>query len=400
MTKSVLSLFSGAGGMDLGLEAAGFVSVGSIEIDPLPKTSLDLNRHWEHLGDGDINRVSRWLQPNDLGLEQGELDLLAGGPPCQPFSAAAQWARNGRQGLLDDRALTVAALLRVVENFLPRAILMENVVGFVKGRNSAADFLASELHRIGQKHGVDYKMHVRILNAADYGVAQNRRRAIIVVLRDGEDFSWPDPTHVGSHLTAWDALHDVSRDDLPPLRGKWADLLPSIPPGENYQWLTSKGGGDEVFGYRTRYWNFLLKLSPTQPSWTLSASPGPATGPFHWENRPLSVAEQKRIQGFPDDWNLAGDYRQQTKQVGNATPPPLAGVLGGRILEHLNGDPPLRLPLVRARAHRSPSIPPAVADVPHRYRDLVGAKPAHGGTGRGPAPRMSGGPVSRLQSAK
>ena len=124
-------------------------------------------------------------------------------------------------------------------------------------------------------------------------------------------------------LTAWDALADLP--NVPGLRlpGSWAELLPSIPEGGNYLYLTARGGGTELFGWRSRYWSFLLKLARDRPSWTLPASPGPSTGPFHWDNRPLTVRERLRLQGFPDDWQLCGSAHQQIKMSGNATPPPL-----------------------------------------------------------------------------
>ena len=373
--------------MDIGLEAAGFEHLGSVEIDPIPRQTLRMNRPWHLLGDGDINEVATWLSPSYFGIERGELSLLAGGPPCQPFSAAAQWARNGRRGLLDERARTIDGLLSMVESFLPRVILMENVVGFVQGSHSALDYLESELEKIGRRFGVKYSTNFLILNAADYGVPQNRRRAIIVFLRDGEEFLWPEPTHSTHPLTAWDVLYDLKPDDAPVATGKWSSLLPAIPPGQNYQWLTARGGGQELFGYRTKFWNFLLKLSPDLPAWTLSASPGPATGPFHWENRPLAVSEQLRIQSFPDDWRLAGDFRDQTKQVGNATPPLLAEVIGHSLLDALGEPRPTTPTLGRKRSTYAAPELTYQENVPAHFLPQIGKKEAHLGTGQGPAPR-------------
>lgn len=390
MKLTALSLFSGAGGMDLGLEQAGFDSVGAIEIGGIQRESIHLNRDWELIGSGDVNELSHSLTPESLGLGRGELDLIAGGPPCQPFSMAAQWARRGRQGMLDPRAETVLSTLRLIERFLPRAVLLENVAGFVRGPGAALQYLEDEIAALGKRCGVIYRPYVSVVNAADYGVPQNRRRAIVIFMRDEVPFDWPAPNHADSPRTAWDALYDLTTSSAPEVTGKWGELLPSIPPGENYQWLTARGGGPELFGYRTRYWNFLLKLAPWLPSWTLSASPGPATGPFHWGNRPLTVSEQLRLQSFPDGWRLAGDSRAQVLQVGNATPPLLAEVLGRALKRSLTGGSDIELPrLLRAPAPTAPPPSPKPAPLPPQFDRLVGQQPAHKGAGLGPAPRLA-----------
>lgn len=385
---TALSIFSGAGGMDIGLEAAGFDHVGVIEIDQTASSTLAHNRPaWKQLSEGDVLVAAEALSPESLGLTRGGLDLLAGGPPCQPFSLAAQWAATGRRGMGDPRAQTVHGTMKLIRTFLPKAVLMENVLGFVQGRYSAIDFLQKEFDAIADQTGASYRLEWRLVNAADYGVPQNRRRVIIVALRDGVDFDWPTPTHLDTPVRAWDAIGDLQASSSPRSAGKWKGLLESIPAGYNYQWLTSRGGGEEVFGYRTRYWNFLLKLSPDAPSWTLSASPGPATGPFHWENRHLTIREQLRLQTFPDDWDLLGDERQQVKQAGNATPALLAEVMGSAILEALGRAVTQNRKLEIARVS---SEPPKLAEpgpVRREYRDLIGVKAAHGGTGRGPSPR-------------
>ena len=111
-----------------------------------------------------------------------------------------------------------------------------------------------------------------------------------------------------AHRTTWDALADIEPnpgEDLA-LRGKWGDLLASIPEGNNYLWHTDRGGGKPLFGWRRRYWSFLLKLAKSRPSWTIQAQPGPAIGPFHWANRRLSMRELCRLQTFPDDVFIVG----------------------------------------------------------------------------------------------
>jgi DNA (cytosine-5)-methyltransferase 1 len=202
------------------------------------------------------------------------------------------------------------------------------------------------------------------------------------------------PMHRDNPITAWDALADMPCVQWEPRVGSWAELLPSVPEGSNYQYLTARGGGAELFGYRSRYWSFLLKLARDRPSWTLPASPGPNTGPFHWDNRPLTVRERLRLQGFPDEWQLRGSTHQQVKLSGNATPPPLAEAIGRALVRQLSlGDPRQREIIMRcpprlSRSRRS-DCPAATEPVPipGKYQQLAGPRSAHPGAGLGPAPR-------------
>lgn len=385
-----LSLFTGAGGMDIGLERAGFSPLVFLDNDPAVQAAIRINRPtWPLWSDGDVVAASETLGPEDIGLAEGELDLISAAPPCQPFSAAAQWASEGRRGMEDKRSNTVHALLNLVSSFLPRVVLIENVQGFVRGENSGLPTIEKHLQRLQQQTSVKYDLNVRILNAADFGVPQNRRRAIVVMTRGDLErkWEWPEPMHRDDPMTAWDALSDLHEEVLPIAHGTWTDLLPSIPEGWNYQWFTSKGGGEELFGYRTRYWSFLLKLAKDKPAWTLAATPGPAAGPFHWENRPLSPREQLRLQSFPDGWLLEGDLRVQTRLIGNATPPLLAEVLGMELRRVLGYDPTLGCPTLLMQRTNPPTYPSEVLPLPDRFRYMVGAKAAHQGSGRGPSPR-------------
>jgi len=383
-----LSLFSGAGGMDLGLEFAGFTPISCLELDRVAQQTLQQNRpNWPVAVNGDVVNASSTMTPSSFGMRAGELDLLAGGPPCQPFSTAGQWSATGRQGMIDPRAVTVHALLDLFESFRPKFVLLENVQGFLSGANSALNVLKERIEHVNEKYSTNYQMSWQILNAADYGVPQNRRRAITVIADKGLGWGWPEKTHEKNPVTAWDALANLKQDssEIPTISGKWAELLPCIPEGHNYQWLTKEGGGDELFGYRTRYWNFLLKLAKGKPSWTLPASPGPSTGPFHWDNRPLSIKERLRLQSFPDDWQLSGNIRDQVKLVGNATPPLLAERLGLEMANLLGFErAPKSSTLQLGRTVRTPkeSVP---SPLPSKFKSLVGTKEAHAGEGRGPA---------------
>ena len=140
-----------------------------------------------------------------------------------------------------------------------------------------------------------------------------------------------------------------------------------------------------LFGWRRRYWNFLLKLAKRLPSWTIQAQPGPSVGPFHWENRRLSHRELCRLQTFPDNVQVYGNRMSVQRQIGNAVPSLLAEVLARAIkvqfLRYRSTNEPLRL----LPPDRSPAPPPEpVRPVPAEYRKLAGRHKAHPGTGKGP----------------
>jgi DNA (cytosine-5)-methyltransferase 1 len=388
-------LFSGAGGLDLGLEASGLSTVACVEIDPWARQTLHKNRPgWSLPEPADVNEAARTLTLRELGLRRGELDLIVAGPPCQPFSKAAGWSATGLRGMNDPRAAAIFNLMRIVASLRPRAVLLENVAGFFMGRLSALPVLEEGVADINRSHRTNYRWSIATLDAADYGVPQRRKRTFAVARRDGKAFHFPVPTHDAKPITAWDALGDLPQTAFVPRVGSWVELLPAIPEGKNYLHLTNRGDGPELFGWRTRYWSFLLKLARDQPSWTLPASPGPSTGPFHWDNRPLTIAERLRLQGFPDDWQLCGHVRQQIKQVGNATPPPMAEAIAREIVAQLRlGDVAARHDLAVAaprltiaRRDDCPGPTPPTK-IPRSYTAHVGTFRPHPGEGLGPAPR-------------
>jgi DNA (cytosine-5)-methyltransferase 1 len=266
-------LFTGAGALDVGLEAAGFRVGICIEVDEDARRTLKLNRPaWKLAEPGDIHKI----QPEELllqaGLSRGDVALLAAGPPCQPFSKSAYWANGRTRGLRDPRATTLHAYLRVVEAALPSVILLENVKGIASNSHKGEGglkFLQEGLGTINRRQRTEYDIQLIHLNAADYGVPQIRERLFIVASIDGRKLTMPPPTHgdrdgLEPYRTAWDAIGDLDeetrRADLEPT-GKWASLLNSIPEGKNYLWHTPRGEGQSLFGWRTRYWSFLLKLS-------------------------------------------------------------------------------------------------------------------------------------------
>lgn len=380
-------MFSGAGGLDLGLEAAGFGVIGCVETDPDARETLRNNRpNWTLVEPADVVTLSK-RTVDSLDLEPRRLALLAGGPPCQPFSKAGQWRITRRPVRSDPRARTLRGYFRLVEDLLPSVFLIENVRGFIEGPRSPLPLIRRRLRRINERHQTSYTLSVAYLDSADYGVPQHRRRAFVVGCRDGQVLEWPTPTTAGCPITAWDALGDepVEANSTLDLTGSWAELIPSIPPGHNYQWHSRVGGGLPLFGWRRRYWSFLLKLDPEKPAWTLPAQPGPATGPFHWSNRRLAITELLRLQSMPPSWAVSGSRMSQVRQVGNATPSLLAEQIGRAIASQIFGIVP-RTPL-RYEIGRRPGRPtiPAASAVPARYLELELNNSDHPGVGKGPA---------------
>jgi len=395
----VISLYTGVGGLDFGFEAAGFETVAAVEQNATACRTILLNRNWPVL-EGDIHDISSNAMLQKAGLRAGDPDVLIGGPPCQPFSKSGYWVNGDASRLDDPRADTLDAYLRVLRDTRPKAFLLENVFGLIyKGKDEGFRHLLDGIQAVNRAAGTQYKVEWRKLNAADYGVPQIRERVFLIGSRDGTSFTFPEPTH-GSlrqqnlfgaacqpHRTAWDAIGDLPAEPNEPglqVGGKWGDLLPTIPEGWNYLWHTDRGGGESLFGWRTRFWSFLPKLKKDQPSWTIQAQPGTATGPFHWGNRRLTTREMCRLQTFPDNLEFGCGRTDVQRMLGNAVPSRLAEVLANEIRVQLLGSPrnaneSKLLPPVR---HPSPSEE-RVAMLPEKYRDLIGEYPAHQGEGRG-----------------
>ncbi|HEV3166807.1 MAG TPA: DNA cytosine methyltransferase [Isosphaeraceae bacterium] len=349
-----VSLFAGAGGLDLGVEAAGYRVVYAVENDPNAVATLNRNRatffrDLQEVEPLDITVLDADAVRRGLGLARGELDLLVGGPPCVAFSKSGfhlEYKREGR----DPRANLLDDYLRFLDALRPKAFLMENVFGLAYRNQSAPFFerLSSGIRELG------YSLHHEVLNAADYGVPQNRQRLFLIGARDGRRLRHPRPTHWGEHerrarpawashalphVTAGAALAGLRTKPEPgeDVNGRYGHLLPGIPPGKNYLHYTEHEGHPEpLFRWRSRYWTFLLKLDPDRPAPTIQGQPGPYVGPFHWKNRRLRAPELKRLQGFPDDFALEGNKRQVQLQVGNSVPPPLALLVAKAIRDQVD----------------------------------------------------------------
>lgn len=349
--KKVISLFTGAGGLDYGLEAAGFHTSIAVEMDKWCVKTLNENRSWKVI-ERDLLKVSSDEILNKGNLKKHEAALLVGGPPCQPFSKSGYWKDGDSKRLNDPRANTLIAFMRVLEDTLPHAFILENVFGLAyKGKDEGLTYLKNKLEEINSNNSTNYSFNWKVINAADFGVPQIRERVFIVGSKQGKEFNFPEPRFVSidrkqnksrqlsffdddkeTYRTSWDAIFDLHQSNEDPsvsqIGGKWGDLLPTIPPGENYLWHTSRGGGEPIFKWRSRFWSFLLKLHPEKPSWTIQAQPGSAIGPFHWNNRRLTMREMARIQTFPDDVEILGGKSIVQKQLGNAVPSAIGELLG------------------------------------------------------------------------
>ena len=327
---TIVSAFSGAGGIDIGFEKAGFHTVFASDIWEVATDTLKHNFKNTEVKTANIVDID-FKSIKDTYVE---IDGFVGGPPCPPFSKSRFYRKEKKRGLEDeDGFVTVSNYFRAVEELNPKFFFFENVHGFVfKPHKDALEFLESESHRLG------YKIFHEVMNAADYGIAQTRQRFICIGVKEEmagfifpkKQFSNPSKPQKNTKpwMTAGDILNDLDIDldeDITMQAGsKHKDLLKLIPPGDNYLYFTKeRGHAEPLFKWRSRYWSFLLKLSPDRPSWTIQASFSNNMGPFHWKNRFLRIPEIKRIQSFDDDYHMCGSFKDQWRQIGNAVPPKL-----------------------------------------------------------------------------
>ncbi|GAB08178.1 putative cytosine-specific methyltransferase [Gordonia araii NBRC 100433] len=350
----VVSLFSGAGGLDLAVERVdaeplessdrgdGLLSVSvATDYNDAALQTLKANFRETRTLTGDIRKVSTEQILDTAGLRPEEPVLLVGGPPCTPFSKSGFWLEQKRESR-DPNASLLDEYVRVVRDARPEAFILENVQGLTyKTHRGQFERLLKGLGELG------YNPQWKVLLAADYGVPQLRRRVFVVGRRDGEPFEFPEPTHSGwsehtrtfdvsklPYVTASQAFTGLPRlvrvPDDQIVDGRYGQLAAEVPAGQNYLWHTERYGGRNRFEWRSRYWTFLLRLDPNRPSTTLQAQPGPWVGPFHWENvqnsagderaRRLGIDEMLRLMSFPDDFRIGGTRADVQRQLGNAVP--------------------------------------------------------------------------------
>lgn len=211
--KKIISLFSGAGGMDIGFEAAGFKVAVAVEVDPACCETLRANKPNLKIINKSIVDVSGEEILSEARLGIGEAALVVGGPPCQSFSLAGR-----RRGLDDDRGRLLFEYVRIVRETLPVGFVLENVKGLTNWDGGRAmQALVEELEKPVEHDGEVYKYHVstpKALNAVDYGVPQIRERLILVGNRVGKEFNYPAPS-ASPHKTVWDAIGELPKPDEP-----------------------------------------------------------------------------------------------------------------------------------------------------------------------------------------
>ena len=355
--RDVISLFSGAMGLDIGLEKAGLNVVIGQDFDEACVKTMQANGH-NVLG-GDIREIDPRKLLELTGLSVGEPFLICGGPPCQPFSTAGK-----RLGINDPRGSLFMDFIRMIDYIRPRFFVMENVKGIMSAPlkhvplaerdendpdqrlGTVLDVILSEFDKLG------YKTVYGVLDAVNYGGPQFRERFVLIGSRDNEGIFLPIPTHFQMHQdkayqwkTVRDAIADLEFDKgecatlseerlkflkMVPEGGNWRDLPKDIKPiamGGAY-----KSGGGKVGFYR--------RLSYDQPSPTVVTSPvQKATMMCHpTQDRPLSIKEYARIQQFPDDWIFTGTTAAKYRQIGNAVPVGLAEAIGKAVCAVADGN--------------------------------------------------------------
>lgn len=219
---AAISVFSGAGGMDIGFRAAGFKVLACVEVDSACCQTLEANMpSYTKILERDIRSVSGEELLKVCGLERGEVDCLFGGPPCQSFSLAGK-----RQGLEDERGQLVGEFIRLVHEIQPKSFVMENVKGMATwGGGAVLDYIEDRLANPDPaRPNAVYAVTHNILNAADYGVPQIRNRIFIVGNRLEKQFVWPKPTHAA--VQNGKKRHESVGDAL-------SELPPATPPSVN-----------------------------------------------------------------------------------------------------------------------------------------------------------------------
>lgn len=361
-SRKALSLFSGAGGMDIGILRAGFSVIACIELDPhccetLRAAAAREGRETRIIED-DIRKIDPQGLSQELGIKPGELDLLCGGPPCQAFS------QIGKQEALEDaRGLLLFEMTRFADALKPKTILIEQVKGLLsaKGfngkRGAVFEMLLSELERLG------YIPKWQVLNAADYGVPQLRHRVFIVATRKPNGFQFPLPTHapldhtlglfqLRSYPTVGEVLRNLPNPSSKNGKGRDCCHVDVTPTGDRFRIHGVPEGSflaaqthlpkEQVRNLTVKDTTKFLRLSRSKPANTLRC--GEIF--FHpLQDRYLTPREYMRIHGFPDSYILRGPIRgrsgrvralDQHRQVANSVPPPVAQAIAMEIAKLLN----------------------------------------------------------------
>ncbi|EDN71359.1 C-5 cytosine-specific DNA methylase [Beggiatoa sp. PS] len=386
--RILVDLFAGAGGLSCGLEMAGFHPLFANEIEPVYANTYKHNHPNTDLVIGDVRQMCASTLRERLGVKQGEIDLLAGGPPCQGFSINAPI-----RSLDDDRNYLFREYISVAQELLPKAILIENVPGIISlGKGTVVEKIYSELEQLG------YKVNHRILFAGHYGVPQMRFRTIFLAIHLPDvEIKFPEPLYNAKAVANFTGAKELCLDVLPlfsqslkPQTSVWDAIsdMPKIESGEKnekikygspypkseYQKIL-RNGSDYVYNHNCNNLGQInldrLKHIPQGGSWrdipfellpaglkrarrsdhtkrygrldpnglcsTILTKCDPHWGSFFHptQDRVISVREAARIQSFPDSYHFTGSVTQQYEQVGNAVPPLMAYEIGKTIINML-----------------------------------------------------------------
>lgn len=340
---SVIDLFCGCGGMSLGFEKSGYNIKLAIDNWEDALTTYKYNHDNKIVLNADLNNINPEQVEKDFGI--GSIDVIIGGPPCQGFSIA------GKRLVDDDRNKLYKSFVRFVEYFKPKAFVMENVPNILSiGDGAIKNAIIKDFEDLG------YTINVKVLLASDFGVPQNRRRAVFVGLLNGMEFVFPLPT-VLQKVTSWEALSDLPEEsldagaiypcepqsdfqtyartnsngvfnhDITIHNERTKQIIAMVPDGGNYK--------DLPFNLQnTRKVNIAwTRLNSQKPGFTIDCG---HNHHFHYKyNRVPTVRESARIQSFPDRFIFIGNKGSQLKQVGNAVPPLLAKAIAFQLLKFL-----------------------------------------------------------------
>lgn len=353
-----LSFFSGAMGLDIGMEKAGIHALLACELDKSCRKTISYNRPNMALI-GDINNYEAdEIRRMAKIPEDREIDVMFGGPPCQAFSTA-----GNRKGFDDERGNVFLRYLDLANHLRPKILVIENVRGLMStpyfvdptDYNSKIIKGAALMYIIKKIREMGYSISFNLYNAANFGAPQSRERFVIICQKNGQKAPYLKPTHSqnGEYgLPPWKTLKDALKGldtknmhfiEFPEKRLKYYRMLKE---GQCWRDLPKElqreamGNSYDLPGGKT---GFYRRLSYSSPSPTLVTDPTmPATDLCHpTELRPLSVEEYKRIQEFPDDWKVYGNVKNQYKQIGNAVPISLGYAVGKSIIALLNGETPI-----------------------------------------------------------
>ena len=362
-TLKAISLFSGAGGMDVGVLQAGFDIKACVEIDKNCCATLRENikrkKRNTLVYEGDIRELSPGTILEEIELQAGQVDLLFGGPPCQAFSQIGK-----QKSLEDERGLLLYQMIRYAEAIQPRAIMMEQVKGLLTAKDLSGKSGGVFESFVAQLEEMDYVPKWRVMLAAQDGVPQLRERVFIVATKKPNGFKFPDPTHdkpercdslfaLLPYTTVGEAIKgirnpvrkgetseipDDSHYDVTPARDR--ERIHGVPEGKNLSSQTQLPK-EQICGLTKKDTTKFLRLDRNKPSNTLR---GGEIFYHPTEDRYLTPREYMRIHGYPDDYVLRGPIRGRTgtvrdldqhRQIGNSVPPPLARAIAEKVKEVL-----------------------------------------------------------------